>query len=195
MTPRTVAHHAPLSMGFSRQGYWSGLPFPPLEDLPNLGIKPASPVSPALRWIPYHWAIGESPKIVLKNNKWLSSQITSDQSNRSWLKTFIIFWKFLFQRNKNICLYKNLYMNFQSSFICKIQKMEITIETSFSMWISKQKVTYSYHEILLSYKENHYSPTQLGWIPKALYWMRKTNPKQLPTVWFPLCNILEMTKL
>ena len=43
-TPWTVAHQAPLSMGFSRQEYWSGLPFPPPGDLPNPGIKPASPV-------------------------------------------------------------------------------------------------------------------------------------------------------
>ena len=43
----TVARQAPLSMGFSRQGYWSGLPFPPPEDLPNPGSEPASPVSPA----------------------------------------------------------------------------------------------------------------------------------------------------
>ena len=42
------AYHASLSMGFSRQEYWSGLPFPSLGDLPNLGIKPTSPVSPAL---------------------------------------------------------------------------------------------------------------------------------------------------
>ena len=41
-TPRTVACQAPLSMGFSRQEYWSGLPYPPLGDLPNLGIKPRS---------------------------------------------------------------------------------------------------------------------------------------------------------
>ena len=34
------------------------------EDLLNSGIKPAFPVTPALRWIPYHWAIGESPKII-----------------------------------------------------------------------------------------------------------------------------------
>ena len=34
-TPRTVAHEAPLSLGFSRQEYWSGLPFPSLGDLPN----------------------------------------------------------------------------------------------------------------------------------------------------------------
>ena len=39
-TPWTVAHQAPLSMEFSRQKYWSGLPRPPLEDLPNPGIKP-----------------------------------------------------------------------------------------------------------------------------------------------------------
>ena len=37
----TVAHQAPLSMGFSRQEYWSGLPCPPLGDPPDPGIKPA----------------------------------------------------------------------------------------------------------------------------------------------------------
>ena len=39
----TVAYQAPLSMGFSRQGYWSGLPFPSPGDLPNPGIEPESP--------------------------------------------------------------------------------------------------------------------------------------------------------
>ena len=43
-TPWTVAHKAPLSMGFSRQEYWSGLPFPSPGDLPNPGIEPRSPV-------------------------------------------------------------------------------------------------------------------------------------------------------
>ena len=43
MTPWTVARHAPLSLGFSRQDYWSGLPCPSPVDLPDLGIKPASP--------------------------------------------------------------------------------------------------------------------------------------------------------
>ena len=38
-----VAHHAPLSLGFSRQEYWSGLPCRPPEDLPNRGIEPKSP--------------------------------------------------------------------------------------------------------------------------------------------------------
>ena len=107
VTPRTVARQAPLSMGFSRPEYWSGLPFPPLEDLPNLGIKPASPVSPALRWIHYHWASGGSPKIVLKNNKWLSSQITSDQSKRSWLKPLLSFENFYSKERKIIIKKKN----------------------------------------------------------------------------------------
>ena len=40
MTPWTAAHQSPLSMRFSRQGYWSGLPFSSPGDLPNPGIKP-----------------------------------------------------------------------------------------------------------------------------------------------------------
>ena len=45
----TIAHYAPLSMGFSRQEYWSGLPFPPPGDFANPGIEPMSPVFPALQ--------------------------------------------------------------------------------------------------------------------------------------------------
>ena len=44
----TVAHQAPLPMEFSRQEYWSGLPFPTPGDLPDPGIKPASLELPAL---------------------------------------------------------------------------------------------------------------------------------------------------
>ena len=47
-TPWTVAHQPPLSMGFSRQEYWSGLLFLSPKDLPNPEIEPASPASPAL---------------------------------------------------------------------------------------------------------------------------------------------------
>ena len=42
-TPWTVAYQAPPFMGFSRQEYWSGLPFPSPGDLPNSGIEPGSP--------------------------------------------------------------------------------------------------------------------------------------------------------
>ena len=43
MTLLAVAHQAPLSMGFPRQEYWSELPFPFQRDLPDPGVKPASP--------------------------------------------------------------------------------------------------------------------------------------------------------
>ena len=46
--PWTAAHQAPLSMGFPRQEYWSGLPFPSPGDLPDPGIKPGSPALQAV---------------------------------------------------------------------------------------------------------------------------------------------------
>ena len=46
-TPWSVALQASLSMGFSRQEYWSGLPCPPPKDLPDPGIEPMSPAAPA----------------------------------------------------------------------------------------------------------------------------------------------------
>ena len=53
--PWTVAHHAPLSMGFSRQEYWSGLPCPTPGDLPDPGIEPRSLTSFALAgWVLFH---------------------------------------------------------------------------------------------------------------------------------------------
>ena len=49
VTPWTVAHQVPLSMGFSRREYWNGLPFPSPGDLPDPGIEPGSPVLQAFR--------------------------------------------------------------------------------------------------------------------------------------------------
>ena len=49
VTPRAVAEQASPFMGFSRQEYWIGLPFPPRGYFPNPGIEPLSPVSPALQ--------------------------------------------------------------------------------------------------------------------------------------------------
>ena len=48
VTPWTVARQAPLSMGFSRQQYWSGLLFPTPGDLPDPGMEPGSLASPAM---------------------------------------------------------------------------------------------------------------------------------------------------
>ena len=47
VTPWTIAHQAPLSVGFSKQDYWSGLPFPFPGDLPDPGIETVFLVSPA----------------------------------------------------------------------------------------------------------------------------------------------------
>ena len=58
-TPWTVAHQA-LSMGFSRQKQWSGLPCPPPGHLPELGIKPQAPCLLHCRQILYHWATREA---------------------------------------------------------------------------------------------------------------------------------------
>ena len=59
VTPWTAGHQAPLSMGFSRQEYWSGLPFPSPGDLPNPGIEPKSPAlqADALTSEPSEWVL------------------------------------------------------------------------------------------------------------------------------------------
>ena len=54
MTPWTVAYQASLSMGFSRQEYWSGLQFPSPGDLPDPGIEPESPALQA-DTLPSEW--------------------------------------------------------------------------------------------------------------------------------------------
>ena len=72
----TVALQAPLSMRFSRQEYWSGLPFPPPGDLPNPGIQPRSPASPALQAdslpLSYHGSVGKHTE---KQFVYLSQQL------------------------------------------------------------------------------------------------------------------------
>ena len=60
-TSWTVALQAPLSMGFSRQEYWSGLPCPPPGDLPDPKIKPRSPAALASQPDSLLWATGEAP--------------------------------------------------------------------------------------------------------------------------------------
>ena len=67
-TPWTVAHQAPLSMGFSRQEYWSGLPFPSPADLPDPGIEPGTPAFQA-------------------------DALTSEPLMKAWIK--LLFWNYL----------------------------------------------------------------------------------------------------
>ena len=63
-TSWTVVRQAPLSLGFSRQEYWSGLPCPPPENLPDPGIKPTSPASPALAGRLFTTEPPEKPRFV-----------------------------------------------------------------------------------------------------------------------------------
>ena len=68
-TPWTVAHQAPLSMGFSRQQYWSGLPFPSPGDLPDPGSKPC-----LLHWQEYslplsHFEVAKFTTELIKNKE------------------------------------------------------------------------------------------------------------------------------
>ena len=74
VTPWTVAHQAPLSMGFSRQEYWSGLPFPTPRDLSNPGTKLESPVSLALQ--AYSLSQSQRGSLILRFRKqapWVSN--------------------------------------------------------------------------------------------------------------------------
>ena len=75
VTPWTVACQAPLSMGFPRQEYWSGLPFPPPGDLPDTGVEPASHVSCAScigRQILYHCTLWEAHRSFIFLDKCIS---------------------------------------------------------------------------------------------------------------------------
>ena len=84
-TPWTVAHQAPLSLGFFRQEYWRGLPFPPQGDLPDPGIKSEFPVSPALKADSLLLSHQESPIAQFFKNQWKNllfyfSSLISDSS-------------------------------------------------------------------------------------------------------------------
>ena len=70
VTPWTVAHHALVSMGSSRQEYCSGFPCLPPGDLPHLGIEPVSPASPALQADSLLLSHGRSPMLIL-TSLWL----------------------------------------------------------------------------------------------------------------------------
>ena len=86
VTVGTVAHQAPLSMGFSRQEYWSGLPCPPPGDLLYLGTQPAFPEVPALQansLLLSHWG---SPFLSLLSVKMFTEHLLSTRYNPMYLE-------------------------------------------------------------------------------------------------------------
>ena len=64
-----ILHQAPLCMEVARQEYWSGLPFPTPGDLPDPGIEPLSPVSPALQEEFLSTDLSEKPSLILDSPK------------------------------------------------------------------------------------------------------------------------------
>ena len=90
-TPWTVAHQAPLSTGFSRQEYWSGLPFTSSEDFPNMGLNQ---VSPALA--------GGTPSSLIRDFKKYVS-LTVMMENQPHAK--------ILHTHKNALVVKQLYAN------------------------------------------------------------------------------------
>ena len=77
VTPWTLARQAPLSMEFSRQAYWSGLPFSSPGDLPNPGIKPMSPALVGRFFITR--ATWEVHNPFYPSNNWSSPKVTLAQ--------------------------------------------------------------------------------------------------------------------
>ena len=93
VTPWTAAHQAPLSMGFSRQEFWNGLPFPPPGEDP--GIKPTSPVSPALAGgffatEPPEKPQGNLPKVYNIRKHRVESKVGSELEKKPQFKTTTI---------------------------------------------------------------------------------------------------------
>ena len=84
VTPWTVACQAPLSMGFPRQKYWTGLPFPSPGDLPNPGTKPTSPASQADSLSLSPW---EAYFLVMRQVKFLAqmAKLQSELNNNSFM--------------------------------------------------------------------------------------------------------------
>ena len=103
VTPYTIAPQAPLSVGFSRQEYWSGLPFPSPGDLPDPGIEPVSCIAggfftaePPGRPPEYSWLLDKYDSYMWK---WLFNLLVTlhhTQTNLIWTALLILFFKVLF---------------------------------------------------------------------------------------------------
>ena len=89
-TPCTVAHQTPLSMGFPRQKHWSGQPIPFPGDLPEPGIKPASPALaggffttelPGKPTMEYYTTIKRIKLCHLQQHEWTWSEVSQTETN------------------------------------------------------------------------------------------------------------------
>ena len=93
-TPWTAVHQASLSMGFCRQEYWSGLPFPPSGDLPNPGIESAAPALQA----------NSSPLSHRESRIFLPTRIQKASTHYCWRERPQALWSGdTFQRTQSFC--------------------------------------------------------------------------------------------
>ena len=106
-TSWTVTHQTPLSMGFPRQEYWSGMSFPSPGALPDLGIEPGSPASPALACgffttVPPHGLLS----------------MGSQRVGRNWAPVAIIIIRWMAMCGTCLSIHSIIYLPYLSSIIC-----------------------------------------------------------------------------
>ena len=104
-TPWTIAHQTPLSMEFSRQEYWGGLPCPSPVDLPNPGIKPGSFMSSALMGGFFTTSTPWKPNVVL-----LLHRIVEISMENSQEYLYIKYFLKLLNSPKDTVMFLNLYV-------------------------------------------------------------------------------------
>ena len=139
--PWTVSHQAPLSMEFSRQEYWSGLPCPPPGYLPDPGIKPTSLVAPALQADSLPWNQPGKPRIKTTRrniNNLRYADVTTLMAEREELKSLLMKVK---EESEKVSLKLNIQKTkiMASSLITSWQIYGKTMETvtDFIFWGSK----------------------------------------------------------
>ena len=116
VTPWTVAHQAPLSMGFSRQEYWSGLSFPPPGDLPSPGTEPMSLAFPALQVDPLSLSHRGSPSIFIQSSIiWALKRKEVVKHSTIWMNLEYIMLRERYQTKKAGLVWFHLYEMFRTS--------------------------------------------------------------------------------
>ena len=146
MSPWTTALQAPLSRGFSRQEYWSGLPCPPPGDLPNPGIKPRSPTLQADSFLseppgkPKNTGVGslsllqqifssQESNLGLLNCKWILYQLSYREAplDHQWLRIFVFLTLYFLSFGCDFTLFNRAVYSIAYSFIFRLLILDIHI--------------------------------------------------------------------
>ena len=149
-TPWTVAHQAPLYMGFSRQEYWSGLPCPPPGDLPSLGIKPGSPTLQA------DFLLFESPgkpkNTGVDSLSLLQGIFPTQESNRGLLHCTQILYQLSYQGSQNFKwpLYSGI-IGCNTFYLLLLLRFQDILNVSF--WKLKEIILLTFPERMLPLKK------------------------------------------